>query len=605
MNPASNILGTLSADNLTIQTHGITRATFGGTPSATIPVLAFTNTTAGIQGVRINGSLDAAIGNTLAANPGVWDLAVDGDEVVTGIFKTGGSLWFDGNSATHSITANKPLNIRTTSNDSIVFGTHGATRMTIGKNGFVGVGTMNPVSKFQVTGTPPDPTFKNAQNLYTPDPFNHVLTVENMATNAKGNGIAVIIHNPTGTIVPNQSNSDGVYNNNASNYMTYYNDNEDHNHIKGRIEGFSYENYLQLKQQIDAIQNNTDIYNPFSYFTFNVGYNSDWISFDPNFIHFTPPSWNFSIGSLPSLTWCDIFIGITLTGIPYPCPGLDPSTWADICYADIDVGGTVSYPCGISGGSWPSFSGSIGSLSFTNPVTINGSPLTNLTSPFSVNYDFINSIASQLRDLPYKEKAAMILTNKIAAAVNFGLSFLGGVTYESGSGDYAEWLERADHHEKINIGDVVGVVGDKISKTTDGANRFMVVSWKPCVLGNMPEEGKEQFYQKVAFMGQVPVKIACNVKKGDYIIPSGHNDGFATTISPENMTADDLGKVLGVAWEDAPRDKREIYQDRCRTQAAGNGAGYSKPGAIHRAARIRTCRTRHYESRPRWNQIFD
>ena len=43
-----------------------------------------------------------------------------------------------------------------------------------------------------------------------------------------------------------------------------------------------------------------------------------------------------------------------------------------------------------------------------------------------------------------------------------------GITYESGAGDYAEWLERADPKEVFSFGDVVGVRAGKISKDTDG-----------------------------------------------------------------------------------------------------------------------------------------
>ncbi len=502
-NPTSSFIGTLTNDNFAIITSGVTRATFAGTPSASTPMLTLTNTTPGIQGLRINGVPgDAVSGNTLAGNPGVWDVVVDGDEVVSGILKTGGgSLWFDGRSATHTITSNSPLDIRTTTNDSITFSTHDSVRMTIASNGFTGIGTRNPVSMLHIAATPPDPTIQQpVSNFYLPDPFNHVMTVENMATNAKGNGIAIIIHNPSGTIVPELSYSDGAYNNNQSNYMTYYNDNGDHNHIKGRIEGFSYENYKQLKAQIDAIQSNTDLYNPFNYFNFDVRFDPNFISFNSNFI-----------------------------------------TWPSLVYSDINFGiATVSVPTSLSGGG------------VVSPFTFNGSPLTNLTSPFSINYDFINGIKDQFIALPYKEKAAMIATNKVQAAINFALSFLGGVTYETGSGDYAEWLERADHNEKISIGDVVGVIGDKITKNTENATHFMVASWKPCVLGNMPEAGKEAFYHKVAFMGQIPVKMICAVKKGDYIVPDGANNGYASAISPKDISAGDINKVFGVAWEDAP-----------------------------------------------------
>src|SRR5436190_18348489 len=78
-NPVSNVLGTLTADNLSIGSTNITRATFSATPSATTAMLTFQNTTNGIQGVRINGSMDATGASTLTSNPGVWDLVVDGD----------------------------------------------------------------------------------------------------------------------------------------------------------------------------------------------------------------------------------------------------------------------------------------------------------------------------------------------------------------------------------------------------------------------------------------------------------------------------------------------------------------------------------------------
>ena len=103
----------------------------------------------------------------------------------------------------------------------------------------------------------------------------------------------------------------------------------------------------------------------------------------------------------------------------------------------------------------------------------------------------------------------------------------------------------------INFGDVVGVKGGKISKNTSGTNQYMVATWKPIVLGNMPEPGREQDYTKVAFLGQIPVKIVGGCRKGDYILPSGRNDGFAFALAPSRLDAADLDKVLGIAWDDA------------------------------------------------------
>lgn len=130
-----------------------------------------------------------------------------------------------------------------------------------------------------------------------------------------------------------------------------------------------------------------------------------------------------------------------------------------------------------------------------------------------------------------------------------------GVTYESGSGDYAEWLERAKDEQDLHFGDIVAVNGGKISLNTSNGSHFMVVSRRPIVLGNAPQPDRQPFFEKVAFMGQVPVKVAGKVDVGDYIIPSGNNDGIGIAVNPAKMMISDYSKVVGVAWQaakDAP-----------------------------------------------------
>ena len=126
-----------------------------------------------------------------------------------------------------------------------------------------------------------------------------------------------------------------------------------------------------------------------------------------------------------------------------------------------------------------------------------------------------------------------------------------GVTYESGSGDYAEWLEKVNSNETFNYGDIVGVKGGKISKKSLNASKFMVVSKSPIVLGNMPVQGKESNYEKIAFMGQVPVKVRGKVEVGDYIIASNLNDGIGIAINPKAITFDQFERIVGVAWSEA------------------------------------------------------
>ncbi len=123
-----------------------------------------------------------------------------------------------------------------------------------------------------------------------------------------------------------------------------------------------------------------------------------------------------------------------------------------------------------------------------------------------------------------------------------------GVTYQSGAGDYAEWLPKDNLSDKFYPGDLVAVKAGKISHNTVNAENIMVVSSNPIVLGNMPEEELKATYEKVAFMGQVPVKVRGIVKEGDYILPSGNNDGFGIAKSPESLVAADYQKIVGIAW---------------------------------------------------------
>lgn len=123
-----------------------------------------------------------------------------------------------------------------------------------------------------------------------------------------------------------------------------------------------------------------------------------------------------------------------------------------------------------------------------------------------------------------------------------------GVTYASGAGDYAEYLLRENIGEEMTYGDIIGIKGGKISKNLIGAERIMVVSYKPIVLGNMPQKNKEDQYEKVAFMGQVPVKVYGKTNIGDYIIPSGKNDGIGIAIAPENIKTNQIKDIVGTAW---------------------------------------------------------
>lgn len=138
----------------------------------------------------------------------------------------------------------------------------------------------------------------------------------------------------------------------------------------------------------------------------------------------------------------------------------------------------------------------------------------------------------------------------LGAYLGFALS-ADGVAYESGAGDYAEWLIRADSTEMISYGDIVGVKAGVISRKFNEADHYMAISTAPAVIGNMPQPGVKHLYEKVAFMGQIPVKVSGIVEKGDYIVPSGNGDGIGIAVNPTEMLARDYHRIIGIAWDEA------------------------------------------------------
>ena len=134
----------------------------------------------------------------------------------------------------------------------------------------------------------------------------------------------------------------------------------------------------------------------------------------------------------------------------------------------------------------------------------------------------------------------------------------GGVTFGSKGADYAEYLERLYPEEKVMIGNIVGVHDGKVSKRTEGADQVMVITNQPIVLGNIPEPGKEDLYEKVSFMGQVPVLVKGQTNTGDYILPSGRNDGYGIAVDPDEISLEQLPMIVGRAWSSSDQDYMSV-----------------------------------------------
>ena len=124
-----------------------------------------------------------------------------------------------------------------------------------------------------------------------------------------------------------------------------------------------------------------------------------------------------------------------------------------------------------------------------------------------------------------------------------------GVLYESGHGDYAEWLEREDVNERIGYGDIVGVRGGRISLSLEDAEQVMVISRAPIVLGNTPPAGLEKNGNNVAFIGQVPVKVMGPVHTGDFIVANPQMPGYGVAVPSDDITSEQLALAVGKSWE--------------------------------------------------------
>jgi hypothetical protein len=108
---------------------------------------------------------------------------------------------------------------------------------------------------------------------------------------------------------------------------------------------------------------------------------------------------------------------------------------------------------------------------------------------------------------------------------------------KSGGADFAEYMPQLNPDEEIESADIVGLVNDAVSKQTAGADRVLVVSSQPILVGNVPAQDAEvdARYRRIALIGQVPVRVRGYVDAGDYIIPSGHQDGTGVGVAPEDI----------------------------------------------------------------------
>lgn len=110
-----------------------------------------------------------------------------------------------------------------------------------------------------------------------------------------------------------------------------------------------------------------------------------------------------------------------------------------------------------------------------------------------------------------------------------------GAKFISKSGDFAEWFRRRPDEPAFEAGDVIGFDADglltrRISSLS--CSQLGIISRIAAVEGSVPDGASRKEYDVVAFAGVVPVKLRGNCHAGQYIVPSGREDGTAAALSP-------------------------------------------------------------------------
>ena len=117
-----------------------------------------------------------------------------------------------------------------------------------------------------------------------------------------------------------------------------------------------------------------------------------------------------------------------------------------------------------------------------------------------------------------------------------------GLHMHSSAGDFAEWHEQREPHEKLMEGHVVGFQEGKVGLCTSGSHLLGVVSARPIVLGSAPASSAQlDRGVAVAYCGRVPVRVRGPVCAGDILVASGHSDGFARVQHSASLAGGDTG----------------------------------------------------------------
>ncbi|MDP4235071.1 MAG: bZIP transcription factor, partial [Bacteroidota bacterium] len=543
----------------------------------------------------VNGLADATVAS-LAANT-VWDSRINGDQLVTGIQKIGGSIWLDGNSAIHQIVTDAPINLGTKNANTTALITNNLQRLFIDGAGnttitgnlsltgivapplpapLIHVLYLNPSNQINQTPTTADIVTGsgtlNTIPMWTPDNFkigNSIMTQTSNTGISVTPGVAttdnvLVVNGVADATVANVA-ADAVWDERLNGDLLV----TGREKIGGSIwlDGTSATHQIVTDAPVNIgtkngntvalITNNSQRFsidnsgnttiaggnttiNGGGTLTLNVGNTA-----------INEGSGQFSVNATPSNT-AQYAMTVSTTGhagMAVYCKeesgsGLSSTTH----FAD--------FYDGTSGGNWRgSIQGQSYSEWFADPINA-----ANLAIDIAKGVAAVAEAAVGVADalelinatdaVGWAAQVATLVADQTQYGITTGIQTTTGlgVSYQSSSGDYAEFLKRENPEEHLYPGDIVGLKNGLISRNTQDAQAVFSISLAPIVLGNVPPRGEEALYNKVGFLGQVPVKVNGVVNAGDFILASGNNDGIGVAVAADKITAEQFTMVIGRAW---------------------------------------------------------
>ena len=140
-------------------------------------------------------------------------------------------------------------------------------------------------------------------------------------------------------------------------------------------------------------------------------------------------------------------------------------------------------------------------------------------------------------------------TNDNQAVIRADGSALNDDGWATQAVDYGEFMKKQNPSDDLKPFEVVGIKNGLVTKETNGSTLYMVTSSDAGIRGGNPLDDPRDNSSEwivVAYTGQVPVLVNSEAKDGDYVIPSGLNDGKGVAIDPSQITPEQYKKVIGI-----------------------------------------------------------